>query len=112
MLPLARLGIDVAERLGAIVMLPGDVYNFGPQMPARLGESTPQQPSTRKGLIRCELEALLEARSHGGLRSVVLRAGFAGQARCRTTRRRGCHPCALAPKFQARQSSRQSETLH
>jgi nucleoside-diphosphate-sugar epimerase len=74
-LPLARHGMDIAERLGASFMLPGNVYNFGEQMPARLDEATPQRPSTRKGRIRCELEAELEARSHRGLRSVVLRAG-------------------------------------
>jgi nucleoside-diphosphate-sugar epimerase len=74
-LPLARLGMDVAERLGASFMLPGNVYNFGLQMPALLDEATPQRPSTVKGRIRCDMEAELEARSRGGLRSVVLRAG-------------------------------------
>lgn len=74
-LPLADLGMDVAERLGATFMLPGNVYNFGRQMPTRLDESTPQRPSTRKGHVRCELEDRIEERSRNGLRSVVLRAG-------------------------------------
>ena len=75
LLPLARLGMDVAERLGATFMLPGNVYNFGEAMPALLTEATPERPSTVKGRIRCDLEAELEARSRSGLRSVVLRAG-------------------------------------
>jgi len=75
LMSLARLGMDVAERLGATFMLPGNVYNFGDTMPARLVETTPARPSTAKGAIRCELEAELEARSRSGLRSVVLRAG-------------------------------------
>jgi nucleoside-diphosphate-sugar epimerase len=74
-LPLARLAMDVAEKLGASFMLPGNVYNFGEQMPARLDEATPERPSTVKGRIRCDLEAEVEARSRSGLRSVVLRAG-------------------------------------
>jgi nucleoside-diphosphate-sugar epimerase len=79
-LPLARLGMDVAEALGATFMLPGNVYNFGEGMPALLRESTPQRPSTAKGRIRCELEAEITAR--GRLRSVVLRAGdFFGAGR-------------------------------
>lgn len=73
--PLARLGMDVAQRLDATFMLPGNVYNFGERMPARLGEDTPQLPTTRKGRIRVEMEAELQARSAQGLRSVVIRAG-------------------------------------
>jgi nucleoside-diphosphate-sugar epimerase len=75
LLPMARQGIDVASRLGALFMLPGNVYNFGQGMPALLKEDTPQQPTTRKGRLRCELEAEMRARAATGLRSVVLRAG-------------------------------------
>jgi nucleoside-diphosphate-sugar epimerase len=74
-LPLARLGMDLAQRLDATFMLPGNVYNYGAQMPALLEETTPQQPSTEKGHIRCELEAEMRKRSVTGLKSVVLRAG-------------------------------------
>jgi nucleoside-diphosphate-sugar epimerase len=71
-LPLARAGMDLAQRLDATFMLPGNVYNFGAGMPALLSEDTPQRPSTRKGAIRCEIEREMAARP---LRSVVLRAG-------------------------------------
>jgi len=74
-LPLARLGMDIAARLGATFLLPGNVYNFGAGMPAVLAEHTPQRPTERKGAIRCAMEAELEARASRGLRSVVLRAG-------------------------------------
>ena len=78
LLPLARAGMDVAQRLDALFMLPGNVYAFGAQMPALLDEHTQQRPTTPKGHLRQQLEAALEARAApaaGGLRSVVLRAG-------------------------------------
>jgi hypothetical protein len=75
-LPLARLGMDVAERLRATFMLPGNVYNFGDRMPAVLRTDTPQRPSTRKGQQRCELEGEIATRSQAGcLRGAVIRAG-------------------------------------
>ncbi len=76
MVPLARAGMNVAERLGATFMLPGNVYNFGERMPALLHEDTPAAPSTDKGRLRCELEAEMAARAErGSLRSIVVRAG-------------------------------------
>lgn len=83
LLPLARLGLDLAERLGALFMLPGNVYGFGERMPAVLREDTPERPSTDKGRLRVELEAELRARAAAGrLRAVVLRAGdFYGAGR-------------------------------
>ena len=75
LLPLARQGMDLAERLGASFMLPGNVYNFGQAMPALLREDTPQLPGTAKGRLRAALEAEMAARAAQGLRSVVIRAG-------------------------------------
>ena len=76
LMPLARLGMDVAERLGALFMLPGNVYNFGPTMPALLGTDTPQPGGTTKGLQRVALESELRARTaQGRMKAVVLRAG-------------------------------------
>jgi nucleoside-diphosphate-sugar epimerase len=74
-LPLARQGMDLAQRLGATFMLPGNVYNFGASMPALLRPDTPQLADTRKGRIRVQLEAEMRQRADSGLRSVVLRAG-------------------------------------
>jgi nucleoside-diphosphate-sugar epimerase len=83
LLPLARQGMAVAQSLGACFMLPGNVYNFGPSMPALLHEDTPQQPSTPKGFLRCTLEAEMQAQAASGrMSSVVVRAGdFYGAGR-------------------------------
>jgi nucleoside-diphosphate-sugar epimerase len=68
--------MDLAERFGARFMLPGNVYNHGESMPARIDESTPQRPTTAKGRIRVEMEAELERRAGAGrLRSTVITAG-------------------------------------
>jgi len=76
MLPLARQGMAVAERLGALFMLPGNVYGYGEGMPAVLREDTPERPTTAKGRLRVALEAELRERAAAGrLRSVVIRAG-------------------------------------
>jgi nucleoside-diphosphate-sugar epimerase len=75
LLPMAEAGMDLAQRLGARFMLPGNVYNFGTGMPPLLTEATPQTASTRKGRLRCEFEARMQARAAQGLRSVVIRAG-------------------------------------
>jgi nucleoside-diphosphate-sugar epimerase len=75
-LPALRHGLDVAERLGAHFMLPGNVYNFGAGMPDVLTEATPQRPSTRKGEIRVAMETLMAERAAGGkFTASVLRAG-------------------------------------
>jgi nucleoside-diphosphate-sugar epimerase len=75
-LPLARLGMAVAERLGASFMLPGNVYNFGQVMPALLSEDTPERATTTKGRQRCALEAELRTRAtQGRMKAVVIRAG-------------------------------------
>ena len=75
-LPAARAAMDLAERLGARFMLPGNVYNYGESMPARLDETTPQRPTTAKGRIRVEMERELERRASAGrLRATVITAG-------------------------------------
>ena len=82
LLPAARQGMDLAQRLGARFMLPGNVYNFGEHMPTLLRPDTPQSPSNEKGRLRCELEAEMRVRAAGGQRSVVIRAGdFFGSGR-------------------------------
>ncbi|MCA3714902.1 MAG: NAD-dependent epimerase/dehydratase family protein [Phenylobacterium sp.] len=76
LMPLGRQGMDVAERLGALFMLPGNVYAYGEAMPALLAEDTPERPTNAKGRLRAALEAEMRARAKAGrLRAVVLRAG-------------------------------------
>jgi nucleoside-diphosphate-sugar epimerase len=82
-MPLARCAIDTARRLGALLMFPGNVYNFGKRMPQLLLESTEQHPTTRKGRIRVAIEQTLREGAASGLRTVVIRAGdfFGGPGR-------------------------------
>jgi nucleoside-diphosphate-sugar epimerase len=76
LLPLARLGMEVAERLGARLMLPGNVYNYGSAMPAVLRSETPQQPDVSKGRQRVQMEGELAQRAAAGrLQATVIRAG-------------------------------------
>ncbi len=74
LLPMARQGMDIAERLGARFALPGCVYNYGAAMPATLCADTPQRASTHKGQLRVDFEGELRRRAPR-LRSVILRAG-------------------------------------
>lgn len=73
MMPLARHGFEVARRLGALFMLPGNVYAYGENMPPVLEPGTPERPTNEKGRQRAELEAEMER--YPELRSVVIRAG-------------------------------------
>ncbi len=77
-LPMIDNTIAAAKATGARIVLPGTVYNFGPDAwagGARLREDAPQHPATRKGAIRVELERRLEAAAGQGVRSLVVRAG-------------------------------------
>jgi nucleoside-diphosphate-sugar epimerase len=80
-MPMARQAMDVARRLSAVLLFPGNVYNFGRRMPELLSESTAQHPTTRKGRIRVELESAMREAARAGLRVAVVRAGdFFGDA--------------------------------
>lgn len=83
LLPTACRAMDLASRLGARFLLPGNVYNYGRELPARLSETTPERGDTPKAHLRVELEAELAERARrGDLRSLVLRAGdFFGSGR-------------------------------
>jgi nucleoside-diphosphate-sugar epimerase len=75
-MPMLRASMAAAQAQGARLMLPGNVYNFGPDAGQHLREDAPQHPLTRKGRVRVEMEAALqEAAARHGLRSLVLRAG-------------------------------------
>jgi len=74
-LPMLDNGIAVATALRATLVLPGTVYNFGPDAFPVLSEDSPQHPVTRKGAIRVEMERRLLAASNDGARVVIVRAG-------------------------------------
>ena len=71
-LPMTDAAIAITRALGATLMVPGNVYNFGADMPSVLREDTPQRAHTVMGRIRIEMEARLQ---QSGVRSVVIRAG-------------------------------------
>jgi nucleoside-diphosphate-sugar epimerase len=74
-LPMLDNTIAAAASAGAMVVLPGTVYNFGPDAFPLLTEDSPQYPLTRKGAIRVEMERRLRAYAGRGGRALVVRAG-------------------------------------
>ncbi|MCD4485252.1 NAD(P)H-binding protein [Chromobacterium vaccinii] len=74
-LPMLDSTIAAAKREGATVVLPGTVYNYGPDAFPILKENSPQRPLTRKGAIRVEMEARLRAHAAGGGRALIVRSG-------------------------------------
>ena len=74
-LPMLANAIAAAKASGARLMLPGNVYNYGPDAFPLLRETSPQHPRTRKGAVRVEMEQMLATAAGEGLRSVVIRAG-------------------------------------
>jgi nucleoside-diphosphate-sugar epimerase len=80
-LPLMDAAIAAARDSGALLMLPGNVYNFGRELPPVLTPSTPERGDVPKAALRIESEARMAAAP--GLNSVVIRAGdfFGGTER-------------------------------
>src|SRR5476649_2045017 len=74
-LPMIDNSIAAARAGGARILLPGTVYNYGPDAFPIIDEESPQQPVTRKGAIRVELEARLQAAAADGVRTLIVRAG-------------------------------------
>jgi len=74
-LPMLDNTIAAARENNARIVLPGAVYNFGPDALPLLSESSPQHPLTRKGGIRVQMEKRLEAAATHGVRALILRCG-------------------------------------
>ncbi len=74
-LPMLDNTVAAALAQRATIMLPGTVYNFGPDAFPLLNEEAPQHPLTRKGSIRVQMEQRLEAASRQGARVIIVRAG-------------------------------------
>ncbi|MCS3741447.1 SDR family NAD(P)-dependent oxidoreductase [Rhizobium sp. BK661] len=74
-LPMLDNAIAAARSVGARIVLPGTVYNFGPDAFPILREDSPQHPVTKKGAIRVEMERRLEAASRTGVPVIIVRAG-------------------------------------
>lgn len=74
-LPMLDSTIEAAKAVGARVLLPGSVYNFGPDYFDKPLECVPQSATTRKGLIRIEMEARLRDAAMVGATALILRCG-------------------------------------
>ncbi|AFK53440.1 NAD(P)H-binding protein [Tistrella mobilis] len=74
-LPMIDASIAAAHAVGATILLPGTIYNYGADAYPILTETSPQHPDTAKGAIRTEMERRLERAADSGVRSIVLRAG-------------------------------------
>jgi nucleoside-diphosphate-sugar epimerase len=76
-LPMLDNTIAAAQASAARIVLPGTLYNYGPDAGTDLHETSPQYPVTRKGAIRVAMEQRLHAAvSNGkGVRSLIVRAG-------------------------------------
>ncbi|THK38445.1 NAD-dependent epimerase/dehydratase family protein [Ensifer sp. MPMI2T] len=74
-LPMLDNTIAAAKAVGARIVLPGTIYNFGPDAFPVLDEDAPQNPRTEKGAIRKEMEARLKVACEAGVRVIILRAG-------------------------------------
>lgn len=74
-LPMLESSVAAARAAGARLVLPGTVYNFGPESPTLIDETAPQRPVTRKGKIRVAMEERLRAASREGVRVLIVRAG-------------------------------------
>jgi nucleoside-diphosphate-sugar epimerase len=74
-LPMLDNTIAAAVANSARIVLPGTVYNFGPDAFPNLHETSPQNPVTVKGRIRVEMEDRLRAASLKGASALIVRAG-------------------------------------
>jgi nucleoside-diphosphate-sugar epimerase len=74
-LPMLDNTIRAAQANGALIVLPGTVYNFGPDVLSDLHEDSPQNPITAKGKIRAEMERRLRAAASAGCKVLIIRAG-------------------------------------
>jgi nucleoside-diphosphate-sugar epimerase len=74
-LPMLDNTIAAARSMRATIVLPGTIYNFGPDAFPVLTESSRQQPRTRKGAIRVAMEERLKDYAADGGRVLIVRAG-------------------------------------
>jgi nucleoside-diphosphate-sugar epimerase len=74
-LPMIENTVAAAEAVGARILMPGTIYNFGPEVFDTVTEDSPQNPVTVKGGIRVALEQQLEAAAGRGTQVILVRAG-------------------------------------
>lgn len=73
--PVTSAAIAIAKASGGMLMVPGNVYNFGARLPPLLSETTPFSADTGKAALRIQMEHTIAAAAEQGCKSVVIRAG-------------------------------------
>ncbi len=74
-LPMIDSTIAAARASGARIVLPGTVYNFGPDALPDIDEASLQTPVTAKGRVRAEMERRLAQAAVSGAKVLIVRAG-------------------------------------
>ena len=74
-LPMIDHTIRAARASGARILLPGTIYNYGPDAFPVLSEDSPQHDTSHKGRIRIALEQRLQEAARDGVRSLIVRFG-------------------------------------
>lgn len=74
-LPMLDSTIAAARASAARIVLPGSVYNFGPDALPEISEDSSQNPITAKGKIRVAMEQRLQSASTSGAKALIVRAG-------------------------------------
>lgn len=73
--PVTNAVIAIAKATGGMLMVPGNVYNFGTELPLLLTENTPFNANNSKAALRIEMEKTIAAAAEQDVKSVVIRAG-------------------------------------
>ncbi len=73
--PITAAVIAIAKATGGMLMVPGNVYNFGIDLPLLLTENTPFAANSQKAALRIDMEQSIAAAAGQGVKSVVIRAG-------------------------------------
>lgn len=72
--PMLDNTIAAAIAAGARIVFPGTIYNYGPDAFPLLSETSPQNPETKKGAIRVDMECRLQrASEQHGVRVLIVR---------------------------------------
>jgi nucleoside-diphosphate-sugar epimerase len=75
-LPMLANAIAAAKAVDATLLFPANVYVYSTATNALVDETSPRNPTTRKGQVRLEMEQMLErAAREDGVRVIAVRAG-------------------------------------
>ncbi len=73
-LPMLANAVAAAKAERALIVLPGNIYNYGPDAWPVIREDSPQHPVSKKGGVRVEMETMLDKATAEGARALIVRA--------------------------------------